>query len=49
VDPELPQELAPLSGPRGRAVATFHELYEGLAEPSQRHFEAVTAAFAEVS
>jgi phenylacetic acid degradation operon negative regulatory protein len=49
VDPELPEELAPLSGPRGRAVATFHELYEGLAEPSQRHFDTVTAGYAQVS
>jgi phenylacetic acid degradation operon negative regulatory protein len=49
LDPELPDELAPLSRARGRAVATFHELYEGLAEPSQRHFEAVTAAYSQVS
>jgi phenylacetic acid degradation operon negative regulatory protein len=44
LDPELPDELAPLRGPRARAVATFHALYEGLAQPSQRHFDAVTAA-----
>jgi phenylacetic acid degradation operon negative regulatory protein len=49
LDPELPEELAPLSGPRDRAVATFHELYEGLAESSQRHFEAVTVAHEVVS
>jgi phenylacetic acid degradation operon negative regulatory protein len=42
LDPELPEELAPLSRPRGRAVETFRSLYVGLAEPSQRHFEAVT-------
>ena len=42
VDPELPEELAPLSGSRGRAVETFHRLFEALAEPSQRHFQAVT-------
>jgi phenylacetic acid degradation operon negative regulatory protein len=45
LDPELPEELAPMSQPRERAVATFHELYEQLAEPSQRHFEAITAAY----
>jgi phenylacetic acid degradation operon negative regulatory protein len=45
LDPELPEELAPLSRARKRAVATFHQLYEGLAEPSGRHFEAVTAGF----
>ena len=44
LDPELPEELAPLSRARSRAVATFHALYEGLAEPSQRHFELVTTA-----
>ncbi len=44
-DPELPEELAPLSRPRGLAVGLFHELYEGLAAPSQRHFDAVTAGF----
>ena len=49
LDPELPEELAPLCGSRARAVATFHELYEGLAEPSQRHFDAVTAGWAEAS
>jgi phenylacetic acid degradation operon negative regulatory protein len=45
LDPELPDEFAPLDRPRSRAVTTFHTLYEGLAEPSQRHFEAVTAAY----
>jgi phenylacetic acid degradation operon negative regulatory protein len=44
IDPELPERLAPVSGPRQRAAATFHELYEGLAPASRRHFEAVTAA-----
>src|SRR5205085_3599714 len=38
LDPELPDELAPLRGHRARAVATFHALYEGLAQPAQRHF-----------
>jgi phenylacetic acid degradation operon negative regulatory protein len=45
IDPELPENLAPLSGPRGRAVSTFQQLYDTLAGPSQRHFEDVTAAF----
>ena len=45
IDPELPEELAPVSGPRSRAAAVFHELYAGLADASQRHFDAVTAAF----
>jgi len=44
LDPELPEQLAPLGRPRSRAVATFHSLYRGLAKPSQRHFDAVTAA-----
>ena len=45
LDPELPEELAPMSGSRGPAVALFHELYERLAPASQRHFDAVTGAF----
>ena len=47
VDPELPEDLAPLSRSRGEAVAMFHDLYEGLAAASQRHFDAVTGAFSE--
>ena len=43
LDPELPEELAPLSGPRMLAVKTFHTLSEGLAEASQRHFDSATA------
>jgi phenylacetic acid degradation operon negative regulatory protein len=42
LDPELPDELAPLSGPRSRAAHTFEALYTGLAAASQRHFDAVT-------
>jgi phenylacetic acid degradation operon negative regulatory protein len=45
LDPELPEDLAPMSRPRERAVRTFEELYEGLAEPAQRHFEAVVAGY----
>jgi phenylacetic acid degradation operon negative regulatory protein len=43
LDPELPEDLAPLSRPRARAVKTFHAVYEGLSASSQRHFDAVTA------
>jgi phenylacetic acid degradation operon negative regulatory protein len=42
IDPELPEEPAPLSAARRRAVTTFHQLYEGLGQSSQRHFEAAT-------
>lgn len=45
IDPELPEGLARVSAPRERAAATFHQLYEGLASASQRHFDAVTAAY----
>jgi phenylacetic acid degradation operon negative regulatory protein len=45
-DPELPEELAVLAGPRSRAVSTFHVLYRALAPASQRHFDAVTRAWA---
>jgi phenylacetic acid degradation operon negative regulatory protein len=45
VDPELPESLAPVSVPRRRAAAIFHELYAGLEDASQRHFDAVTAAY----
>jgi phenylacetic acid degradation operon negative regulatory protein len=45
LDPELPEELAPMSGARDRAVQTFHALYEGLAEDSQRHFDHVCAGY----
>jgi hypothetical protein len=34
-----------MSQPREHAVATFHELYAQLAEPSQHHFEAVTTGY----
>ena len=45
VDPELPDERAGVSRARARAVAVFRVLYDGLAEPSQRHFDAVTARY----
>ena len=44
LDPELPDDLAPLSRARTRAADIFESLYTGLAAPSQRHFDAVTAA-----
>jgi phenylacetic acid degradation operon negative regulatory protein len=44
LDPELPDELAPLSGARTRAAEIFDALYARLAAPSQRHFDAVTTA-----
>ena len=43
LDPELPEEYSPLSGPRTRAAEIFEALYTVLAAPSQRHFDAVTA------
>jgi phenylacetic acid degradation operon negative regulatory protein len=42
LDPELPDELAALSGSRTRSAEIFDELYTGLSAPSQRHFDAVT-------
>lgn len=46
LDPELPEELAPLGAARGRAVEIFTALFEGLREPAQRHFDAVTSTSA---
>ena len=45
IDPELPERLAPVAGPRARAASVFHELYAGSPTASQRHFEAVTDAY----
>lgn len=44
LDPELPEDLAPLGPARGRAVEIFEALFEGLREPAQRHFDAVARA-----
>ena len=44
LDPELPDELAPLSAPRTRAAEIFDALYTSLAPSSQRHFDAVAAS-----
>lgn len=41
LDPELPDDLAPLSRSRERAAKIFETLYESLAAPAQRHFDAV--------
>jgi phenylacetic acid degradation operon negative regulatory protein len=42
VDPEFPDEMMPRARHRREAVAIFHGVYDGLAEPSQRYFDAVT-------
>jgi len=42
-DPGLPEEVLSRRWKRGDAVAAFHELYELLAEPAQRHFDLVMA------
>jgi phenylacetic acid degradation operon negative regulatory protein len=44
LDPGLPDELVPTDGHRSEAVSLFHDLYESLAAPAQRHFDAATAA-----
>jgi phenylacetic acid degradation operon negative regulatory protein len=49
LDPELPDELAALSGARTRAADIFDALYTSLAAPSQRHFDAVTAPAAQAA
>lgn len=41
LDPDLPERLLPAGWLRDEARATFHELFSDLAEPSQRHFDAV--------
>jgi phenylacetic acid degradation operon negative regulatory protein len=46
LDPELPDGAGSVPRARGRAVRTFQVLYERLAPASQRHFEAVTGAWA---
>lgn len=44
LDPELPDELAPLSAARARAADLFEAMFTQLAASSQRHFDAVTRA-----
>jgi phenylacetic acid degradation operon negative regulatory protein len=47
-DPELPDRPAALTRARLGAVRTFHVLYRALAPASQRHFDAITGAYARV-
>jgi phenylacetic acid degradation operon negative regulatory protein len=49
IDPELPDELAPLSGPRRQAADVFESLYASLAAASQRHFDAVAVPAAQAA
>ena len=42
LDPGLPDDLAPTHGQRERAVDLFHAVYERLAVPARRHFDATT-------
>jgi phenylacetic acid degradation operon negative regulatory protein len=46
LDPELPDELMPAPERRTRAVALFHDRYAALEPAAQRHFDAVTTAYA---
>jgi phenylacetic acid degradation operon negative regulatory protein len=43
-DPDLPDELMPGHDHRRQAAQLFHELYEDLAEPAQRHFDTVAVS-----
>jgi phenylacetic acid degradation operon negative regulatory protein len=43
LDPELPEELAPFSAARERAVEIFGHLFEELQPAAQRHFDAAVA------
>ncbi|MEA2196860.1 MAG: phenylacetic acid degradation operon negative regulatory protein [Solirubrobacteraceae bacterium] len=45
LDPELPDDLAPLAAERERAVATFDALWGGLAGAAKRHFDTVISAY----
>jgi phenylacetic acid degradation operon negative regulatory protein len=45
LDPELPEQLAPVARARGQAVETFQVLYRRLAAASERHFDVVTRAY----
>lgn len=42
LDPELPSDVASPPEHRASAVKLFHDLYEALAGPAQRHFDDVT-------
>ncbi len=41
LDPELPEELAPIGRVRSDALAVFEALHDGLREPAQRYFDVV--------
>jgi phenylacetic acid degradation operon negative regulatory protein len=43
LDPELPEELAPIGRSRDAAVEIFHGVYARLADGSQRYFDAAVA------
>jgi phenylacetic acid degradation operon negative regulatory protein len=45
LDPELPEELAPLAADRARAVAVFDAVWTALDEPAKRHFDGAIAGF----
>ncbi|RJQ76810.1 PaaX family transcriptional regulator [Pseudonocardiaceae bacterium YIM PH 21723] len=49
LDPELPTDIAPAPAARADAVRLFHELYQLLALPAQRHFDRVTSLGGELS
>jgi len=44
LDPGLPDELVGRHVPRREAAATFHEVYDALAESAQRHFDGLTSS-----
>jgi phenylacetic acid degradation operon negative regulatory protein len=44
LDPELPDDLAPLAAAREHAVSTFRQLFDELEPASQRHFDAAVTA-----
>ncbi|NES16302.1 MULTISPECIES: PaaX family transcriptional regulator C-terminal domain-containing protein [Micromonospora] len=47
LDPQLPAELLPAGWPRRSARELFAAIYDGLAEPAERHVRAVVARFAD--
>jgi phenylacetic acid degradation operon negative regulatory protein len=49
LDPELPEDLAPLAAERERAVATFDALWGALARGAKRHFDAAVSGYPPVT
>jgi phenylacetic acid degradation operon negative regulatory protein len=47
IDPLLPTTLLPRDWPRGRAREVFIAVYDGLAEPAQRHVRTVVERVAD--